>query len=264
MRPQAKTARSSNTKPVLKTLDRVLSKAGLCSRTDARQWIAAGRLRVNDKVVRSPEHWVDIDRDRVLLDGKPLRRAQSRYILLYKPRGYLTTYRDPQGRRTVYDLLPGVDQFVAQVGRLDLETSGLLLLTNDSQLAEALTNPDQHVPKKYLVKAQGALTSEQITRLRDGVELDDGPTSPAKVQQIRTSERYTSLELTISEGRNRQVRRMLEAIGSKVVKLVRTQLGPLTLEGLSIGKWRELTAKEVQSLKRLSGPKQRVPKRPVE
>ena len=160
----------------------------------------------------------------------------------------MTTYRDPEGRPTVYDLLPGVDQFVAQVGRLDLDSSGLLLLTNDTQLADALTDPVHEVAKTYLVKAAGPLTDNQVEMLRHGVELSDGPTRPAEVVRIRDSEKFTSLEITITEGRNRQVRRMLEAVGSKVRKLVRVRLGPLTLEGLTIGHWRELTAEEVRQL----------------
>lgn len=226
----------------------MLSKSGLGSRTEARRWIGTGRVRVNGRLIQTPDFWVDLENDKVTFDGKPLERAQSRYVLLYKPKGYLTTYRDPQGRPTVYDLLPGVDQFVAQVGRLDLDTSGLLLLTNDNQLADALTDPEHKVPKTYLVKAASRLTDEQLDLLRRGVELSDGPTKPADVVRIRDSEKYTSLEITITEGRNRQVRRMLEAVGSKVLKLVRTRLGPLTLENLTIGRWRELTGDEVRML----------------
>src|SRR6185436_1578476 len=158
------TAPPPGTRP-LKTLERVLSKAGAGSRTEARSWIGAGRVQVNGRVVRDPDAWVDLERDRVALDGKPLRRSASVYLLLYKPKGYLTTYRDPQGRPTIYDLLPGVDQFVGQVGRLDLDTSGLLLLTNDTQLAEALTNPDHKVPKTYLVKAANLLADDQLEQL---------------------------------------------------------------------------------------------------
>jgi 23S rRNA pseudouridine2605 synthase len=239
----------------LKTLDRVLSKSGLGSRTEARKWIAAGRVAVNGRVIQTPDHWVDLKKDKVTLDGKPLGRAAYRYIALYKPRGYMTTYRDPHGRPTVYNLLTGVDQFLGQVGRLDLETSGLLLLTNDNQFAEALTNPGRHVPKTYLVKATGPLTEAQLDELREGVELSDGRTRPAHVERLRDTEKYTTLQITITEGRNRQVRRMFEAVGSKVVKLVRTRIGSLTLEGLAIGKWRDLTAVEVNRLKRESGHK---------
>ena len=236
----------------LKTLDRVLSKAGLGSRTEARSWIGSGRVRVNGKLIQTPDHWVDLQRDKITLDGKPIAKAALRYILLYKPKGYITTYRDPEGRPTVYDLIPGVDQFVGTVGRLDLDTSGLLLLTNDSRLAEALTNPEHKIPKTYMAKASTSLSDEQLAQLARGVELSDGATRPAIVRRVRDSEKYTFLELTITEGRNRQVRRMLEAIGSKVLKLVRTNLGALTLEGLRIGEWRELTPAEVARLKRKS------------
>lgn len=242
---------------ILKTLDRVLSKSGACSRTEARSWIGRGRVKVNGKVIQTPDHWVDPDRDRVTIDGKPLAKAERRYILLYKPKGYLTTYRDPQQRPTVYDLIPGLGQFVGTVGRLDLDTSGLLLLTNDSDLAEAMTNPERHIPKTYLLKASGLLSDDQLTQLSKGVELDDGPTRAAGVRRVRDSAKYTFLELTITEGRNRQVRRMLEAINSRVLKLVRVRLGPLTLEGLQIGQWRELTKAEVSALKKLSQAKRK-------
>ena len=236
--------------PALKTLDRVLSKAGLGSRTEARSWIGAGRVRVNGQVVQTPDHWIHPVRDKVTLDGKLVERAVPRYILLYKPKGYLTTYRDPQGRPTVYDLIPELDQFVGTVGRLDLDTSGLLLLTNDTALAEVMTNPEHKLPKTYLVKASSVLTDAQLQQLADGVELSDGLTHPAIVQRQRDSAKYTFLEITITEGRNRQVRRMLEAVGSKVLKLVRTRLGPLTLSELTIGQWRELTPAEVAVLRK--------------
>ena len=163
-------------RPRLKTLDRVISKAGLGSRTEARSWIGTGRVRVNGKLIQTPDQWVDLDRDKVTLDGKPLSKADSRYILLYKPKGYVTTYKDPQGRPTVYDLIPDVDQFVGTVGRLDLDTSGVLLLTNDNQLAEFLTNPEHKIPKTYLVKASTLLSDADIEKLANGVELSDGMT----------------------------------------------------------------------------------------
>lgn len=260
--PQRPSAKRSSVKspPVaeggkrpLKTLERVLSKAGFGSRTEARAWIGDGRVSVNGLVMRNPDQWVDLERDYITFDGKQVRDQARRYILLYKPKGYVTTYQDPEGRPTVYDLLEGVDQFVAQVGRLDLDTSGLLLLTNDTQLAEALTNPERHVPKTYLVKAAGLLTEEQLETLRRGVELSDGLTRPAEVKLLRHTPTCTFLEMAITEGRNRQVRRMIEAVESKVLKLVRVQIGPLTLEGLSMGTFRELTAEEVAALRALTG-----------
>src|SRR5271165_116820 len=136
----------------LKTLDRVISKAGLGSRTEARSWIGTGRVRVNGKLIRTPDHWVDLERDRVTLDGKPVRGGEKIYIMLNKPAGYISTYKDPAGRPTVYDLISNLGQFVVPVGRLDQDTSGLLLMTNDTQFAERITNPAFKAPKTYLVK----------------------------------------------------------------------------------------------------------------
>jgi 23S rRNA pseudouridine2605 synthase len=232
----------------IKTLERVFSKAGAGSRTEARSWIGEGRVRVNGKAVLDPDHWIDLDHDRVTLDGKPLREAKPAYILLYKPKGYLTTHRDPEGRPTVYDLLPGVGTWISPVGRLDLDTSGLLLLTNDTEFAEHVTNPEHKVPKSYLVKASTLLTEEQLVQLRVGVMLSDGGTKPADVKRLRDSAKYTFLEITITEGRNRQVRRMIEAVGSKVLKLVRTAIGPIRIGELPIGTWRYLTEEELNAL----------------
>jgi pseudouridine synthase len=232
----------------LKTLERILSKAGAGSRTDARRWIAAGRVAVNGTVVKNPDAWIDLERDRVALDGKKLAKETRTYLLLYKPKGYLTTYRDPEGRQTVYDLLPDRDRYLFPVGRLDLDTSGLLLLTNDTQFAERLTNPDYHVPKTYLVKASSFLSDEDLDALRRGLELRDGPTRPAEVTRIRESGGKTVFEITITEGRNRQVRRMVEALGAKVLKLVRVAIGPLRIGEMQIGSVRELTPDEVRRL----------------
>ena len=234
----------------MKTLERVLSKAGLGSRTEARSWIHAGRVAVNGRVTRDPDQWVDMARDRVRFDGKPLEQREKVYILLYKPAGYLTTYKDPEGRPTVYDLLTGLDTFVSNVGRLDLDTSGLLLLSNDTRFAERISNPDFHVPKTYLVKASARMTAEQLQSLRDGIELADGPTRPAQVTWLRDSAKHTHFEITITEGRNRQVRRMVEALGAHVLKLVRTRIGNLGIGDLPIGKWRRLTPAEVAALLR--------------
>ena len=232
----------------LKTLERVLSKAGVGSRVEARSWIHAGRVKVNGHVTRNPDQWVDMKRDRVLFDGKPLVARERVYLLLYKPTGYLTTYKDPDGRPTVYDLIADVGTFLSPVGRLDLDTSGLLLMTNDNQFAERVTNPGSHVPKTYLVKASAVLTDTQLQRLREGIELADGPTRPAEVTRLRDSGKYTHFEITLTEGRNRQVRRMVEALDAKVLKLVRVRIGRIAIGNLLIGKWRLLTAAEVASL----------------
>jgi pseudouridine synthase len=243
MKPKCTTGRRP-----LKTLERVLSKAGLGSRTEARKWIGAGRVKVNGKLIRTPDHWIDLERDRVTLDGRPVRPSRKVYLLLYKPKGYITTYKDPAGRPTVYDLIHEAGRWVVPVGRLDQDTSGLLLLTNDTRFAELMTNPTYKIPKTYLVKTSTRLADEQLEQLRQGLILNDGPTQPAGVKRIRESSKYSFIEITIREGRNRQVRRMIEAVGSKVLKLVRTEIGSLHIGELPIGKYRELTSSEVKLL----------------
>lgn len=226
----------------------MLSKAGVGSRTDARKWIGAGRVAVNGKLIQTPDTWVDLDRDKITLDGKPIQAQDRIYLLLYKPKGYLTTYKDPEGRATVYDLLKGLDQWVVPVGRLDQDTSGLLIMTNDTNFADYVMSPEYKVPKTYLVKTTTLITEEQINQLRCGITLSDGPTKPATVSRLADTNSKSTLEITITEGRNRQVRRMIEAIGSKVRKLVRTAIGPVRIEKLEIGRFRELTKQEVSLL----------------
>ncbi len=228
----------------IKTLERVISKAGLGSRTEARSWIGTGRVRVNGKLIQTPDHWVDLERDKVTLDGKPVRPREKIYLLLHKPKGYITTYKDPQGRPTVYDLLPEIDRFVGTVGRLDQDTTGLLLLTNDTQFAERVTSPDYKVPKTYRVKTSKVLSDHDLEALRQGVVLSDGPTKPAAVARVDDS----LVEITIQEGRNRQVRRMIEAVGSKVLELERISIGSVKIGDLPIGTYRRLTAAEAKQL----------------
>jgi pseudouridine synthase len=232
----------------LKTLERVISKAGLGSRSEARRWIRARRVTVNGRIVENPDHWVDFDRDRVRFDDRPLERRERLYVLLNKPTGYLTTYKDPEGRPTVYDLIEDVGTFVSPVGRLDLDTSGLLLLTNDHRFAEHVTSPDSHVPKTYLVTTSAVLSDAQLQHLRGGVELKDGPTRSATVSRVRDSARHSHIEITLTEGRNRQVRRMIEALGARVLKLVRVKIGPVGIGALRSGTWRPLTPDEIAAL----------------
>jgi 23S rRNA pseudouridine2605 synthase len=231
-----------------KTLDRVISQAGIGSRKEARQWIGAGRVAVDGKKIQTPDEWVDPERQRVTLDGKPLRAAKKIYLLLYKPKGYVTTYKDPDGRPTVYDLLKDVPEKVFSAGRLDLNSTGLLIFTNDGEFADRITSPESHVPKTYLVKASILLSDDQLDQLRRGVALADGPTRPAEVKRVRDSGHYTFFEITITEGRNRQVRRMVETLGAKVLKLVRTEIGSIRIGELQIGKYRPLTEQEIRGL----------------
>jgi len=230
-----------------------LSKAGLASRTEAERLIASGRVRVNGAIVRDAERWIDLERDRISVDGKALSKKKRLYLVLYKPTGYVTTRVDPDGRPTVYDLLQEVKQWIFPVGRLDQDTSGLLLLTNDAQFAERITNPEFKVPKTYLVKVVPRLSDEQLDQLRNGIVLKDGPTRPAQVTRIRDSGNHTFFEITIREGRNRQVRRMVEALEGKTLKLVRVAIGPIRIASLPIGTYRELSEEEVRGLQKRQG-----------
>ena len=204
---------------------------------------------MNGKVVENPEQWIDFDKDKITVDGRPLEIEKKIYLLLYKPKGFVTTAKDPEGRPTVYDLVKSIKMWMSPVGRLDLDTTGLLILTNDTQLAERLTNPDHKVPKTYQLKVKGLLSDEQLDQLRNGVELNDGPTRPAVVTRLRRSEKYTFLEMTITEGRNRQVRRMIEAVGTKVMKLTRVAIGPIRIGDLQVGRHRHLTEEELLALR---------------
>jgi 23S rRNA pseudouridine2605 synthase len=210
-------------------------------------------VRVNGAIVENPDRWIDFKHDRVTFDGKPLETRDRLYILLYKPAGYITTFRDPEGRPTVYDLIADIPAFISPVGRLDRDTSGLLIMTNDTQLGERLTNPDHRIAKTYQVKCADVLTDDALERLRRGIELSDGPTRPAVVRRLRDSEKHSHIEIALTEGRNRQVRRMIEAAGSRVLKLVRTRIGSLEIGALKVGTWRELSPAEVARFDKARG-----------
>jgi pseudouridine synthase len=237
------------TKPTM-TLDRVLSRFGLASRTVSREAILAGRMKVNGRMVRDPDVWVSPDRDTIQLDGQRLKPARKRYLLFYKPKGVITSHGDPAGRETIYQYLGEDNKWVAPVGRLDKDSSGLLLLTNDTAFADFILKPESAIPKTYLVKTNDLLSDEVIARLNAGVEMKRGDVAqPLNVRRREDRGKYTWLDVVLTEGKNREVRRMVEAVGFKVLKLVRTRIGPLTLEGLQVGKWRELAPAEVRSLR---------------
>jgi len=235
------------------TLDRVLSRFGIASRTASLEAIRAGRLKVNGKIERDPELWVWPERDRVELDGKRLRPVPRAYLLLYKPKGVITSHGDPAGRKTIYDLLGEGGRWVAPVGRLDKDTSGLLLLTNDTEFGHAVMSPESQVRKTYRAKLNGLMSDEMIQQLARGVEMKRGDLAqPLSVRRLEDRGKYTWLEIVLTEGKNREVRRMVEAVGFVVIKLVRTHIGPLTLAGLEVGKWRPLTLREIAALNRKS------------
>ncbi|MFZ0964003.1 MAG: pseudouridine synthase [Terriglobia bacterium] len=244
------------TKPKM-TLDRVLSRFGLGSRTVARQAIVAGRMKVNGRSVRDPDIWVSPELDTLQLDGQRLKPARKRYLLFYKPKGVITSHGDPAGRETIYQYLGEESKWVAPVGRLDKDTSGLLLLTNDTSFANFITSPESKVPKTYLVKTNALLSEEVIAQLNAGVEMKRGDLAqPLSVRRREDRGKYTWLDVVLTEGKNREVRRMVEAVGFTVLKLVRTRIGLLTLEGLRVGKWRELTPGEVAGLRKAGGSQQ--------
>jgi 23S rRNA pseudouridine2605 synthase len=231
-------------------LQKVLARAGVASRRACEELIAARRVRVNGQVATLGDR-VDPEHDLVELDGAPLALAAGLvHYLLNKPAGVVTTADDPQGRRTVVDLVPSEPR-VFPVGRLDLDTEGLLVLTNDGELTHRLTHPSFGVDKEYLAEVEGRPSRGALRRLREGVELDDGPTAPAQVALVEP----TVLRITIHEGRNRQVRRMCEAVGHPVRRLVRTRIGPLADRRLGPGEWRELSPDEVRALARASTPR---------
>ena len=240
------------------SLERALSKLGIASRVEARALIAAGRVRVGARTVRDPARRVDPAHDRIDVDGRVARAAAALWWMLHKPTGCVTTRRDPEGRRTVYAFLPADLPFLAPVGRLDADSSGLLLFSNDTQLAARLTDPETHVAKVYEVTLEGALTPQALQQLARGVEMRGQRTRPARVEVLRPAV-PPRLRITLTEGRNRQVRRMIAAVGGNVVALHRTRIGPLALGTLRAGGARPLRAAEVQALRVATGaPPRRV------
>jgi 23S rRNA pseudouridine2605 synthase len=235
-------------------LARVLSKMGIASRTDAAALIAEGRVSLNGRIARDPEEPADQHRDRIELDGRPVTGAAPMYLAMHKPAGVLTTAYDPDGRPTVYNLLPpDLQSWIFPIGRLDGATSGLLLFTNDAAVGEALTNPDVGVPKTYEARVKGMVMPDELEALRKGVTLEDGTiTRPAQCRLMPSAAGSTWLELTIREGKNRQVRRMGRAIGHKVLRLTRTRVGPIELGDLQVGKCRELTEAEVRAIRKIA------------
>jgi 23S rRNA pseudouridine2605 synthase len=233
-------------------LQKILSQAGVSSRRAAEKLIADGRVTVNRKTILTMGVKADPEKDDIRVDGRRIKvAAQLRYILLYKPTGYVTTRSDPQRRRTVMDLLGGVREYVYPVGRLDYDTEGLLLLTNDGDLAARLTHPRHGVARTYEARVAGMPDREAIERLRNGIPLDGHRTLPADVVLLNEGRRDRDgvLRLTIREGRNRQVRRMCEAVGHPVQSLRRTRFGALADRRLKPGEWRDLAPAEIQSLK---------------
>ena len=232
-------------------LNKFLASCGAASRRGADELISSGRVRVNSIVVTELGKMVETDNDTVTLDGKKVEPvSKMTYIMLYKPKGCITSLRDEKGRKTVYDYLDVEVPHLVPVGRLDYDTEGLLLLTNDGELVNRLAHPSGEVPKSYLVRAEGEFPEHILAKLRKGVEIDGVKTKRSKVKLLEQGEKEAKLLVTITEGRNRQVRRMFEAVERNVVFLKRVAIGDLRLGGLARGAWRYLREGEVEYLKR--------------
>ena len=231
-------------------LQKFMARCGVASRREAESIILSGRVKVNKKVVTELGTKVDEDNDKVFLDGELIRPEKKLYyIMLNKPKGYVTTAKDEFDRKTVLELVSDVEARLYPVGRLDYDSEGLLLLTNDGDFAYKMTHPTQHIPKKYHAVVEGTADLGHVLKLRQGVEIDGYLTKPAKVEIKETRERTTQLNITISEGKNRQIRRMCEAVGLPVIKLTRVSVGSVMLGNLPKGKWRHLTENELAGLK---------------
>jgi len=234
------------------SLARALSKLGWCSRAEARRLVEAGQVTVDGNVVRDPDRRVDVRRARIAVDGRSVRARTRHYLMMNKPPGFVTTTADEKGRRTVFELLPPELPRLVAVGRLDMDSEGLLLFTNDTRWADRLLDPTSHVDKVYHVQVASAITDDVLVKAREGVQVDR-----STVLRFRTLRRLQEdgwLEVVLDEGRNRQVRRVLEALGLQVVRLIRVAIGPLQLGRLAHGAVRPLTPVEVAALDPRDGP----------
>jgi 23S rRNA pseudouridine2605 synthase len=234
-------------------LARALSKLGVCSRSQAAEWIAAGRVRLSGAVTRNPEASVRLGTDRIEVDGRPVAAEEKIYLVLNKERGVVTTASDEQGRATVYDSLPrsltgSGAKWIAPVGRLDKASEGLLLLTNDSEWAARITAPESHLDKTYHIQIAAVANEATLEALRRGVENRGEVLRAKRVSRLRAGDKNSWIEIVLDEGKNRQIRRMLESLGIEALRLVRVSIGPLALGDLQHGKARPLTTQEKSAL----------------
>ena len=232
-------------------LEKFLSESGIASRRDAKKYISAGRVTVNGERVLIPGTHINPQEAKITFDGEPIRgKPQQIYLMLNKPAGYVTTVRDERGRPTVMALVSDISERIYPVGRLDLDTEGLLLMTNDGNFAHRILHPSHEIQKTYIAWVEGQPNPREIQRLREGIEIEAGVITSAKVNQIGKREGQTQFKVVIHEGKKRQIRRMFHAVDHEVVHLKRTGIGSLSLGRLSIGKYRILTPTEIESLDR--------------
>ncbi len=238
----------------MERLQKILAQAGIASRRKCEDLIVAGKVEVNGEVVTTLGTKADPDQDIITVSGRPIRNEKKVYLVMNKPKGVITSASDPEGRKIVSDYLRDIKERVYPVGRLDYDTEGLLLLTNDGEFANLLTHPKHHVPKTYMATVKGVPHGTELDKLKQGIMLDDGMTSPADVEykDIDTTKNEATISITIYEGRNRQVRRMFEAISHPVIKLKRISFGDLLLQNLKRGLFRHLTKNEIEDLIKLA------------
>ena len=229
-------------------LNQAIARTGYCSRRKADELIAAGKVQVNGEVVHEFSYQVDLEKDQLNVAGEELSFKRHIYVVMNKPPGVVTTMSDENGRETVLDLLPDKLRMLRPVGRLDMYSEGLLLLTNDGGLAQQLTHPSKHLPKTYEIKVKGPVIEADLRKMEKGVMLEDGITLPAKVKLLERNKIYTEFQISITEGRNRQLRRMCAELGYTVVRLRRTGIGRLQLGSIPTGTWRYLTDDEIRLL----------------
>jgi 23S rRNA pseudouridine2605 synthase len=234
------------------TVDRLLSKLGVASRGTSQEWVRAGRVQVNGRVVRDPATWVLWPKDAVLIDDQPIQDSVKRFFLFHKPKGVITTHSDEKGRKTIFDVMPSELGYLHAVGRLDQASSGLLLLTNDSALSSYLTDPGHKVMRTYLVSVRGELTEAQATEAVVGVIHDNEHLQCHTVKIQKSSGRESHLEVVLTQGKNREIRRLFKSLGHEVTRLRRIQYGPFKLEDLPSGAWREIPIEDVRKALRLS------------
>jgi 23S rRNA pseudouridine2605 synthase len=234
----------------MERLQKVLAEAGVASRRKCEELITAGRVMVNDEIITTLGVKVEATQDVIKVDGRTIRQQKKVYVLFNKPKGVITSASDPGGRKIVTDFLQDIKERIYPVGRLDYDTEGLLLLTNDGEFANLLTHPRHHVPRTYHATVKGVPHGSLLDKLRDGIELEDGMTAPAEVDyhDIDMAKKETIVSITIYEGRNRQVRRMFDAIQFPLIKLKRVKFGPVFLTGVPRGKFRYLEPKEIKEL----------------
>lgn len=234
-------------------LQKYMAEAGVASRRKSEELILQGRVEVNGNVVTVPGTKID-GTEIIKVDGKLIKPEENKvYILLNKPVGYISTAKDQFDRKTVIDLVSNVKERIYPVGRLDYDTSGIILLTNDGELANRMTHPKHELPKVYRAIIKGALSQNEISMLQSGIIIEDYKTAPATVKVINAADNSSTVYITIHEGRNRQVRKMFEAIGHIVLRLKRIAIGPISIEGLEEGKWRNLDQKELTALRKMTG-----------